>query len=337
MGAPLLANPQMGTYYPPNWPTTPFRAPTAIAISILLHTALAAAGTCFLYLEAVSRRWIPALAAGVIFAFGGYLGAHVEQINQLQGLAWMPILFALYHRILTRGHPRRDALLLAMAWALQIFSGHTQTVFISGVGMAIYGMSFAITAGTHDGRRARMFRALLLLAACFTTALLLALPQLLPSLELLRLSNRSGGFDLQNATAFSLPPNVLGRALLPSYDGAVIRRIRQLHRHHQLGTRNLGYGFRSARGSPQMDLDAAGGARIGAGIGSLQSNLSAAGGIAGFQSLSRAGAFPGALQSGDGGAGGKGYRIAGSSRGNRSPGDFAGSRRSPPLSLCWSS
>ena len=89
MGAPLLANPQMGTYYPPNWPTTPFRAPTAIAISILLHTALAAAGTCFLYLEAVSRRWIPALAAGVIFAFGGYLGAHVEQINQLQGLAWM--------------------------------------------------------------------------------------------------------------------------------------------------------------------------------------------------------------------------------------------------------
>ena len=29
MGAPLLANPQIGVYYPPNWLTAPFRAPTA--------------------------------------------------------------------------------------------------------------------------------------------------------------------------------------------------------------------------------------------------------------------------------------------------------------------
>ena len=30
MGAPLLANPQLGTFYPPNWLTIPFRAPDAI-------------------------------------------------------------------------------------------------------------------------------------------------------------------------------------------------------------------------------------------------------------------------------------------------------------------
>lgn len=221
MGVPLLANPQLGTYYPPNWLTAPFRAPAAISISILLHTALAAAGACALYRVAVSRRWLPALVAGIVFAFGGYLGAHVEQINQLQGLAWMPILFALFHRLLTSQRPWRAGLLLAMAWALQIFSGHTQTVFISGIGLALYGILLSASARQSRLHALTMTlrRALLPLAASFALALLLALPQLLPSLELSALSNRSSGFSAQAATAFSLPPSVLGRALLPSYDG----------------------------------------------------------------------------------------------------------------------
>ena len=143
MGAPLLANPQLGVYYPLNWLTAPVRAPAAISISILLHTALAAVGACYLYRQAISRRWLPALGAALVYAFGGYLGGHIEQINQLQGLAWMPILFALTHRLLIRERPLRDGLLLALAWALQIFSGHTQTVFISGVGLGVYATSLS--------------------------------------------------------------------------------------------------------------------------------------------------------------------------------------------------
>ena len=219
MGAPLLANPQIGVYYPPNWLTTPFRAPSAITISILLHSVLAGAGACWLYRQAVGERWIPALAAGVVFAFSGYLGAHVEQINQLQGLAWLPWLLALFHRILTGDQAARDGLLLAIAWALQIFSGHTQTVFISGLGLGIYALGHAAAGRDRGAKTREAARALLVLACCFAGALLLALPQLLPSLELLRLSNRGGGFDPLGATAFSLPPDLLGRALLPSYDG----------------------------------------------------------------------------------------------------------------------
>lgn len=221
MGVALLANPQLGTYYPLNWLTAPFRAPGAISFSIILHTALAAGGACALYRQTISQRWLPGLAAGAVFAFGGYLGAHVEQINQLQGLAWMPILFALFHRLLTAPRPWRAGLLLALAWAMQIFSGHTQTVFISGIGLALYGIVCNDGASQNGlgAKMARIRRALLMLAGCCALALLLALPQLLPSLELSSLSNRSSGFSVQEATAFSLPPSVLGRALLPSYDG----------------------------------------------------------------------------------------------------------------------
>ncbi|MCY4061509.1 MAG: YfhO family protein [Chloroflexi bacterium] len=217
MGIPLLANPQIGTFYPPNWLTAPFGAPGAISISILLHSVLAAAGACWLYREAVSKRWIPALAAGLVYAFSGQLGAHVEQINQFQGLAWLPLLVALFHRSLTGDKKARDCLLLALAWSLQIFSGHTQTVFISGVGLCLYALGAAFSERQQRVKGAA--RALFILACCFGIALLLALPQLLPSLELLRLSNRGGGFDLGSATAFSLPPSMLGRSLLPSFDG----------------------------------------------------------------------------------------------------------------------
>ena len=216
MGTPLLANPQLGAYYPLNWLTAPFRAPQAIKISILLHSVLAGLGVFYLYREAVEKRVMPALLAALVYSFSGYLGAHVEQINQYQGLAWLPILFALYHRTMTRGRPWRDGLLFALAWALQIFCGHTQTVFISGIGLGIYGIGLGIAA--REGPR-QIGRRLVTLAACTLVALLLAIPQLLPSLELIGMSNRGSGFSAGEVTAFSLSPNLLGRALLPSYDG----------------------------------------------------------------------------------------------------------------------
>lgn len=218
MGAPLLANPQLGTYYPPNWLTAPFRAPNAIKLSILLHAMLAGLGMVALYRTTISKQLAPAITAGVVFAFGGYLGSHVEQINQLQGLAWIPLLFMLYHRILTGKHPLRVGILLSMAWAMQIFSGHTQTVFMTGVGLGIYGLCMGFFQWRNNQKILRIPRAPILLATCAVIAVALALPQLLPTLELTGMSNRGGGFNVQQATAFSLSPNTIGRALLPSYD-----------------------------------------------------------------------------------------------------------------------
>jgi hypothetical protein len=218
MGVPLLANPQLGTYYPPNWLTAPFRAPMAIKISILMHSVLAGLGMMWLYRTVINKQILPAIASAGVFAFGGYVGSHVEQINQLQGLAWMPILFALYHRLLTGKTPLRDGLLLAMAWSMQIFSGHTQTVFMTGVGLGIYGLVIGIAQWREQKQPLHIGRVLILLTGCSLVAVVLALPQLLPTLELTGMSNRGGGFNAQQATAFSLSPNTIGRALLPSYD-----------------------------------------------------------------------------------------------------------------------
>lgn len=232
MGAPLLSNPQIGTFYPPNWFSAIFGAPPpeAIKISIVLHVILATVGMYGLARLAGKVDIIPALIAGCVFGLGGFIGAHVEQINQLQGLAWMPWAFLVYH--LGFEKPLRYAPLLAMILALQFFSGHTQTVFITGVGLALYGFStvlldirsVAFPAALDDWRRVlgmRVLRVTMVLIAASVLAVILALPQIIPTLELTGLSNRGGGFNPQQAMAFSWEPTLVGRGLLPSYDAQI--------------------------------------------------------------------------------------------------------------------
>ena len=217
MGAPLLANPQIGTFYPPNWLVTPLSAPDAIKLSLIVHVAWAALGVFALF-RRQGGGIVPGLVAAALFAFGGDLGGHTEQINQLQGIAWLPWLLLLYDHMADTALPWRARLfwgmLLAAAWALQLFSGHTQTVFMSGVALALWGLLRLPRPGIRP-----LLNWLLPLAAVTLAVIALSLPQLLPTLELTGLSNRGGGFSVQAATAFSLPPHYLPRALLPSYDG----------------------------------------------------------------------------------------------------------------------
>lgn len=221
MGVPLLANSQLGTLYPPNWLTLGLPAPDAIRVSVLLHIAWAGLGAALLARQVLRLLPLPALLVGALFAFGGHVGAHVEQINQLQGLAWMPWLFACYAHSLGGPPPRRRfVLLLAMCWAMQLLAGHTQIAFISGVGLGVMGLHHALTAPplqSASGGFGRL-RAFLPLLAAAALAVLLALPQLLPTQELASLSNRGGGLTTQQAVAFSLNPALVGRSLLPSYD-----------------------------------------------------------------------------------------------------------------------
>ncbi len=224
MGVPLLANSQIGTFYPPNWIVTPFDAPTAIKISLLIHVAWAGIGAYALARRALQLDRAAAFTAGVVFMLGGFTGAHVEQINQLQGISWMPWLFLLFDQAIERGSKApvflpsltkgwrwaggeehvRLTILLGAAIALQFFTGHTQTVFISVVGLAIYGLA------------RRGIRGLVPLLVAGVLAVLLALPQLIPTLELTSLSSRSGGLTRDEATAFSFSPLDIMR-LFPSY------------------------------------------------------------------------------------------------------------------------
>ena len=80
--------------------------------------------------------------AGLIFGLGGFTLARVENINQLNALAWLPALLWLYER--PRGAAAgwrsrvRWGAALAVAIALQLLAGHTQTTFVNMVGLGLW-------------------------------------------------------------------------------------------------------------------------------------------------------------------------------------------------------
>ncbi len=232
MGAPLLADSQLGTFYPPNWLTVWLPAWTALKVSVYIHVAWAAIGAFLLARRALSVGLLPAVIAAGVFALGGVVGAHAEQINQLQGIAWMPWAFLSFPRPASGSRLTAFPFALAAVLALIALSGHTQTLFITGIGLGIYALTPAVgtalpaRGAASPSRRFIAFvrprlAALVLLAVASVLALVLAAVQILPTLELTGLSNRQGGFSALAAMAFSWPPNLAARGLLPSLDGQV--------------------------------------------------------------------------------------------------------------------
>jgi hypothetical protein len=235
MGVPLLANMQAAVLYPLHWPLLWLPVPKQVAVSIVLHTMLAAVGTLLYARNGWHLGWLASVAAAVSFALGGFLAAQSEHINQLNCLAWLPWAFWLLEGIMAGAEGsglgmrmwRRAGrtLLLALVIALMILAGHAQATFIALTGLGLYALVRPACA-LIQGARAQRLRAwmrgyrldgLLSLALAVALAVLLTAVQLLPTWELARLSVRSEGLSYREATAFSLNPWLLHATLLPPY------------------------------------------------------------------------------------------------------------------------
>ena len=95
-GVPFLANPQAAVLYPLHWPMIWMEPSQALIWSALLHVWLAAG---FMYTFARRSAGLSTLAswlAGALFGLGGFTLAKIENINQLNGLAWLPAMLWLF-------------------------------------------------------------------------------------------------------------------------------------------------------------------------------------------------------------------------------------------------
>lgn len=235
MGAPLLANSQVGVFYPPNWLFIWLDAPKQVAWSIGLHIALAGIFTVIFARQTLQLAWSASLIAAILFAFGGYLGAQVEHINQLQAAAWLPLLFLCYDFSLDRSRRWFWSLLLALLVALVLLAGHAQTAFISMFGLGLYALWRGLFEAEISWREYRYppnirhLRGLIVRHLAFILgrlwplivasilAIALAAIQLLPTAELSGLSIRSAGLTFREAVSFSLRPTNLHYSLLPPF------------------------------------------------------------------------------------------------------------------------
>ena len=230
MGSPFLANPQAGVLYPPNWLLTPFSTTNAVKIAIITHLWIAAFGTYRLALHSLGISKSSAVVAALLFALGGHMTAKVEQVNQLQALAWLPwILLAadkLIQDIRTPNKLIRSGLILSMLLSLQLLSGHTQSSFISIFSAIVWSCTSVtckiIYSSSHktdlwSAIAKTNVRILIPIFICLISALLLAAAQIIPTFELSQLSLRSSGLSMRDALSFSVHPKMLGYVLLPAF------------------------------------------------------------------------------------------------------------------------
>ena len=217
-GYPLLANPSVGSLYPPNWLFGLLPGPAAMALTILL-ACMMAGWFAYYYCRTIGLGRAPSTLAGMSFATCGVLVCHVKHIALVSSAAWLPLQLALVERaVRTRSRGGlRAALWLAPVTALQLLAGGVQMAYLAVLGTALYALARLLCRESRPLGRWRLKLAAVLLAA-IAWGLVMASGQMLPSLELARVSERTGGLSLPLADIAPMPPRDL---LTLGWSGAV--------------------------------------------------------------------------------------------------------------------
>src|SRR5215469_13848785 len=125
-GFPFLADPQVGAWYPLNWPF--FLAglsPTMIAGELLVNGLVACFGAYVLGTRLFRRR-TAAMVVAILYGLSGYFAAHSQHVGMVQTAAWMPWLLVVLEALAERFTARRLALAVFVGGALAL-PGHFQT------------------------------------------------------------------------------------------------------------------------------------------------------------------------------------------------------------------
>lgn len=194
-GFPLLAEGEGGLLYPPTMLLF-LLLPGGLALSwsILGHQVLAAMGV-WAYLRARGLRGMAPALGGAVYAWSGFLVAKTLYLGMQNGAAWAG--WALFGAATARWW------LVALAIGMMGLAGHPQIAAFLGLGLAVH------AAVTLRGA------ALAKWGAAVVAGGIVASPQLLATLELVRFSQRDGGVAAAFAQIGRMPVQELVGAVLP--------------------------------------------------------------------------------------------------------------------------
>ena len=216
-GLPSLAEVEVGTLYPTNLLLFGLLPPyTAIAWAQLLPLFVAGTGTFLLASEYGLPLAARLLAAGS-FSLSGFFVAHLRQLNMVDAACWIPLLLLCAGRIASR-RPGRSPLALAVLWAVQLLAGHPQISYFTGLVLIAYFLGRAWQVGRAPDATGLSWRAgAFLLALGLGT--LVAGAQLLPTIELSRLTDRDPGLSFEAASQYAVAPQSLWTFFVPDLFG----------------------------------------------------------------------------------------------------------------------
>ncbi len=138
-GHPFLQDPQVGAFYPLNWPFFLIGVtPRLLVVEHFLHVLMACFGAYFLALRLVPCR-PGAVLAGLCYGLSGYAVGHSSHTTMLQSMGWLPWLLLLYDRFLET-KKTRDLALAALASGIMILAGHFQTALYIFLALGLFAL-----------------------------------------------------------------------------------------------------------------------------------------------------------------------------------------------------
>lgn len=198
-GFPVLAEGQIGTFFIPNLILYRF-FPTIIAYNLnLIIIFLILYSGSLLFLRSLEFSKISSVFTATLFTFCGYFSVHLNHYDLIQTSALLPYIFWSSYR-LWKKPSLGNAIIFAFLLSQQIFAGYINMVLITAVGISIFIAGLLIKEGRHK----ILIRFFWFLSGIFF-ALCFSMIQILPTVELWRLSSKSGGLDYEITTQYPYP------------------------------------------------------------------------------------------------------------------------------------
>jgi len=186
-GAPFLATPHVGLLYPGNWIYLVLDTAVATEVSFVLHLFWAGLGA-FLLARTLGLPPLAGATWAVTFGWSGWMVFYANQASLVSGMSWLPMTVYLVER--TARGSYGAGLSLAGAVALQLLNGATE-FFVHSMLVAAAWSALRLGQLAAEGAfRTAAARGAGLLGAV-AAGVLLAAPQLLPSMELASQSVRA--------------------------------------------------------------------------------------------------------------------------------------------------
>ncbi len=215
-GFPLLAEGQIGAFYPLNlffyFLFPPFFAYT---YGILTHYLLGAL-FCYVYLRSLKLSCWSSLFGTLVYLFGTAQGGYYYNIISQKVLIWLPLTFYLGDRIV-KDRKRSFVLWLGLVFSFQVFGGYLQYAIYS-IGVSIFYFLWAASSKLKEEGWNGWSKNIGWLFTSLAVTAVLSASQLLPTWELAQLTNR---FSFQEEFAYmgSVNPLAVATLVFPHWDG----------------------------------------------------------------------------------------------------------------------
>ena len=210
MGAPMAANYQSAIFYPPYWILLLLYAIAGIKLMswgvtlvVVFHLIWSGLGIAKL-LEELELSKLAQIVGGLAFSLSGYLVARSSFLSINAAVAWLPWILLYSLRLVNK---KQNAFWsLSIVIALQLLAGHAQTAWYSILLGGVWTLFLAINKYIDKDiiKNVLQSTSKYILAGLLSAGL--SAIQLLPTLEYLIQSQRSGEYGYAEAMTYSFWP-----------------------------------------------------------------------------------------------------------------------------------